>query len=223
MFPGKRFGTPYFVWYGKDGIASVDNADRYVYAVANNGFFENGDDYILGRVPRSRLPALSGSDWSFYTSGDGLEDGRWTSLPEQARPVLVNPGKSSMTGMTYIESLHRYVMALWHYHRMNFEQAIKDKDLGTIVEFFEAGKPWGPWTKVKAFDTRKLGWYTPIVGQRFQKSIDSNTATAYFYATGFTSKPTGGLDPTLYKLNYMPITLSTKPLQNGDLDFVGGR
>ena len=64
MFPGKRFGTAYFVWYGKDGAATVDNADRYVYAISNNGHFENGDDYVLGRVLKSKLPNLSAADWS---------------------------------------------------------------------------------------------------------------------------------------------------------------
>ena len=53
MFPGLRFGAPYFVWYGKDGAAAVHNADKYVYAVSNNGHFEDGDDYILGRVLKS--------------------------------------------------------------------------------------------------------------------------------------------------------------------------
>ena len=66
MFPGMRFGAPYFVWYGKNGAASVHNADRYVYAVANNGHFEDGDDYILGRVLKSKLPNLNAADWQFY-------------------------------------------------------------------------------------------------------------------------------------------------------------
>ena len=223
MFPGHRFATAYFVWYGKDGAASVDNADKYVYAVSNNGFFENGDDYILGRVLRSKLPALSASDWTFYRGGDGMQDGSWAPSPEAAKSILVSPRHLSMTGMSYVPSLGRYVMVAWRYHKDNFAQAIQAKDLGTVLEFFEAGKPWGPWTKVKTFDTDKLGWYTPIIGQRFQKTIDSKTVTAVLYATGFTSKPEGGLDATLYKLDYMPITLSTRPLEHNDPAFVGGR
>jgi hypothetical protein len=53
MFAGLRFGAPYFVWYGKNGHADVDNGDQYVYAISNNGHFEDGDNYILGRVSRS--------------------------------------------------------------------------------------------------------------------------------------------------------------------------
>jgi hypothetical protein len=222
MFPGHRFATPYFVWYGKDGAASNDNADKYVYAVSNNGFFENGDDYVLGRVLRSRLPALSAADWSFYKGGNGMQDGSWARSLDGARPILANPRRSSMTGATYVPALGRYVLVAWHYHKKNFEAAIQDKDLGTVLEFFEAGKPWGPWTKVKSFDTGRLGWYTPIVGQRFQKAVDSHTVTAVLYSSGFSLKPEGGFDATLYKLNYMAITLSTRPLPHKDPDFVGG-
>jgi hypothetical protein len=223
MFPGRRFGAPYFVWYGKDGAASVDNADKYVYAVSNNGFFENGDDYVLGRVPRSKLPDLSAPDWSFYRGGNAIQDASWTPSLQEAKPILLNRGHSSMTGMTYIPALGRYVMVAWHYHRDNFEQAIKDKDLGTVLEFFEASKPWGPWNKFKEFDTGRLGWYTPIIGQRFQTVSDDGMVKAFLYVTGFTSKPEGGLDPTLYKLDFLPITLSTKPLAHRDPIFVGAK
>ena len=44
-----------FVWYGKDGQGSVDNAGKYVYAVSNNGHFEDGDNYIIGRVLKTKL------------------------------------------------------------------------------------------------------------------------------------------------------------------------
>jgi len=72
-------------------------------------------------------------------------------------------------------------------------------------------------------ETAKLGWYTPIIGQRFQTVVDGNTVKAYFYATGFRTRPEGGLDMSLYKLNYLPITLSTQPLKHSDPAFVGGR
>jgi hypothetical protein len=222
MFPGTRFGAPYFVWYGKDGTADADGADRYVYAVSNNGYFENGDNYVLGRVPRAKLSQQSAHDWSFYTKGDGMRPNSWTPHLKQAGAILTNPGKSSMTGMTYIEGLHRYIMVAWHYHRDNFEQGIEEKDLSTVLEFFEAPKPWGPWSKVKTFETGRLGWYTPIIGQRFQTVVNGSTVKAFIYSTGFYTKPEGGLDFTLYKMNTIPITLSTEPLPHSDPAFVGG-
>jgi hypothetical protein len=47
--------------------------------------------------------------------------------------------------------------------------------------------------------------------------------TAILYATGFTSNPEGGLEHGRYKLNFMPLTLSTKPLPHNNPSFVGGR
>ena len=199
MFPGTRFGTAYFVWYGKDGAAVVDNADKYVYAVSNNGHFEGGDDYVLGRVLREKLPNLSSSDWSFYKNGDGMKGDGWTSELNEAKPILSNPGQSGMTGMTYIGALHRYVMVVWHYTQYSFQTAWRKKDLSTTLEFFESPKPWGPWSKVKSLKTESLGWYTPIIGQRFQATVGPTTVTAFLYATG-----------APYKLSYMPVVLSTQ-------------
>jgi hypothetical protein len=223
MFPGQRFGAPYFVWYGKDGAGSADNAGGYVYAVSNNGHFENGDDYVLGRVLRSKLADLSPADWSFYQGGNGMQQGGWTSSLDRAKPILTIPGRAGMTGMTYIEALHRYVLVAWHYHQDSFVLATKAQDLGTVLEFFEAPTPWGAWTKVKTLASERLGWYAPVIGQRFQTVVNANTVSAFLYAAGLYTKPEGGLGWSLYKFNYIPITLSTEPLQHNDPVFVGGK
>ena len=212
MFPGKRFGAPYFVWYGKDGSGSVDNADKYVYAVSNNGHFESGDNYIIGRVLKTKLPDLNANDWQFYKGGDGMKDESWTSDMEKSEPVLTNKMNSSMTGMTYINGLDRYVMVVWHYTTYNLRT-----DPRTINEFFEAPDPSGPWTKFKTLDTEELGWYVPIIGQRFQQVVDDNTVKCILYPTG------NYQNRELYKLNYIPVTLSTKPLEHKDSLYVGGR
>jgi hypothetical protein len=60
MWPGSRFGAPYFIHYGQNGgSVTNDDADKYVYSISNNGFWDDGDDYILGRVPRSKISALN--------------------------------------------------------------------------------------------------------------------------------------------------------------------
>jgi hypothetical protein len=201
MFPGLRFGAPYFVWYGQNGTASVDNAGKYVYAVANNGHFEDGDDYVLGRVERRKLPNLNGADWQFFTGGNGMSRRNWSSDINQAKPILQDPMNCSMTGMTYIPGLGRYVMVVWHYVTHNISA-----DAHTVNDYYEAPKPWGPWTKFKTVPTEKLGWYVPIIGQKFQKKVDAHTVDCVLYPTGYY------LDWNLYKLDYIPITLSTTPL-----------
>ena len=201
MFPGLRFGAPYFVWYGKNGAATVDNADQYVYAISNNGHFEDGDNYVLGRVSKSKLPNLNAADWEFYKGGDGMSGGNWIREVDQAKPVLKDSLNCSMTGMTYIPGLGRYVMVVWHYTTYNLRT-----DPRTIDNYYEAPKPWGPWTKFKSVDTDKLGWYVPIIGQKFQTKVDANTVNCILYPTG------NYQNKSLYKLDYIPITLSTVPL-----------
>ena len=118
MFPGLRFGAPYFVWYGKDGAATVHNADKYVYAISNDGHFEDGDNYAFSSyekqasgAERRRLAILYG--WN------GIADSSWASDMNKAKPVLENRSNCSMTGMTYIPALGRYVMVVWHYTTYN--------------------------------------------------------------------------------------------------------
>src|SRR6516165_4337738 len=74
MFPGRRFAAPYFVEYGQDGRATVDNANQFVYAVSNNGFWDNGDSLVLGRVRREKLANLNAADWEYYRRGDGMSE-----------------------------------------------------------------------------------------------------------------------------------------------------
>ena len=93
MFPGNRFATPYFVEYGRDGRASVDNADRYVYALSNDGFWDNGNNLILGRVARSKIGNLRATDWQYYNGGDGMDDSAWMSDMARANLVLDAPGQ----------------------------------------------------------------------------------------------------------------------------------
>jgi hypothetical protein len=203
MFPGLRFGAPYFVWYGKDGAASVHNADKYVYAVANNGHFEDGDNYILGRVPKKKLPQLNAADWQVYAGGDGMLDDKWVSDMNTAKPILEDPLNCSMTGMTYIPALGRYVMVVWHYTTYNLRT-----DPRTINDYYESPTPWGPWAKFKTIDTGVMGWYVPIIGQKFQTAGDAHSVNCILYPTG------NYQNSKLYKLNYIPVTLSTVPLSS---------
>ena len=223
MFPGQRFGAPYFVWYGRDGAAKVDHADQYVYAVSNDGHFESGDNYVLGRVLRTRLPDLNAADWSFYQGGRGEDDASWGPRADQAAPILPDANNAGMTGMTYIPGFGRYVMVVWHYHYHSYLRAMQHRDVATVLEFFEAPRPWGPWTRFKTLDTGPLGWYAPVIGQRFQVAADAQTVTCFLYAPGLYYTPAGEMSLLRYRFNYMPITLSTAVLPHADPAYVGGR
>ena len=114
MWPGSRFGAPGFIHHGQNGgQVQQDNATQFVYAITNNGFWDNGDDMILARVARADLPKLRASDWSYYTAGDGLADGSWSNRIGDAKPILSLPGKFGWISPTYIAALHRYLLVSW--------------------------------------------------------------------------------------------------------------
>ncbi|MGA2258103.1 MAG: hypothetical protein ABSG53_25845 [Thermoguttaceae bacterium] len=165
MFPGSRFTTPYFVEYGQDGRASVDNADRYVYALSNDGFWDNGNNLILGRVARSKIGNLSASDWRYYKGGDGMEDSAWTSDMARAKLVLDAPGKLGMNGAVYVPGLRRYFMIGWYYPAGGGK--IKDACHTTNWDFYEAPRPWGPWTKTSTYVFSPQGYYSPQLCPKF--------------------------------------------------------
>ena len=64
----------------------------------------------------------------------------------------------------------------------------------------------GPWTKFKTINTEQMGWYVPIVGQKFQKKAKAGAVDCILFPTG------NYQNSKLYKLNFIPITLSTVPL-----------
>jgi hypothetical protein len=162
MFPGKRFATPYFIQYGNQGAASVDNADKYVYAVSNNGFWDNGDNVILGRVLRSKIADLNGNDWQFYTGGDGMKNESWSGDMNQAKLIIDNPGKLGMSGIVYDTPLKKYLYIGWYYPAGSGKIA-ETAPLKSVWDFYESDKPWGPWTRFDSCVFEPHGYYTPQI------------------------------------------------------------
>jgi hypothetical protein len=197
MFPGRRFGAPFFITYGKNGTAKVHGADTYVYAVSNNGFWNNGDDLILGRVRRSTIANLSGDDWEFYR-GNG-RDGRlrenWSHDVGQATPILRDPGRVGMSAIQYIEPLEIYLLCQWYYPQNTFDGG------PTIWSFRTAREPWGPWTLLFA-QTFPEGYYNPAIAPKFG-SADGLHQT--ILVGGDFRK-----QEWFYKLHVMPISLLPK-------------
>ncbi|MFO1490693.1 MAG: hypothetical protein U1F77_03325 [Kiritimatiellia bacterium] len=209
MWPGERFGAPCFIHYGKDGgRVDRDNADRYVYAISNNGFWNGGDDYILGRILRTDLPRLRASDWTYYRGGDGLVDEAWTGELSQAQAILDRPGRLGWTAPVFVPALNRYLLAAWHVT----PTLMKWFEPGQVVyEFFEAGHPWGPWTFVSSFDDGFLApgqhMYGPNLCAKFQrKAGDDVQVDLYTSGCPFEDVRTG-----LYKNWRIPLTLQTRP------------
>lgn len=200
MFPGPRFGSPFFVKYGQDGAAAVHQADRYIYAISNNGFWENGDDMILGRVSREKIARLDPSDWQFFTGGDGMEDKNWSTQIADAKPILSNPGKCSMTGAQYVEPLKRYLMIQWYYTSGTGHVASSD----TTWIFLESPAPWGPWREIGTQRFKPQGYYNPCIVSKFISS-DGRRLTIFTNGDFRTAFASG--EKCLYRLTQIPCEL----------------
>ena len=165
MFPSPRFSTPYFIHYGQDGNAPpIDRANEFIYAISNNGFWCNGDNYILGRVERAKISRLDGSDWQFYTGSDGTLDESWSNDLDRAALIIDRPLQCGEMGATYIPSIGRYILVAWYYPgNPNVET---DE---TRLVFYEAPKPWGPWIQIKEEVSNPEGWYCPRILSKWQQ------------------------------------------------------
>jgi hypothetical protein len=165
MFPGRRFATPYFIEFGHEG-SSQANVGDYIYALSNNGFWDCGDDMVLGRVARSRIGFLNGFDWEFYNGGNGHHARAWTKNMENAKPVLIKAGRLGMTGAVYLHARQRYLMIGWYYPAGGGK--IKGAATHTKWDFYEAPRPWGPWTRIGSYDSQPSGYYSPEICPKFQ-------------------------------------------------------
>lgn len=194
MFPGSRFATPYFIEYGRDGQATADNAGQYVYAISNNGFWDNGDNLILGRVRRDRIAALRAADWEFYTGGDGLRDSAWSHDMKRAVLVLDAPGKLGMNGAVWVPALGRYVMIGWYYPAGGGKLPGASKE--TNWDFYEAPKPWGPWSKIASHKAAPQGYYSPQLWPKF-----GGNGRFYLFTAGDWNVP------DYYRLTVVPVEL----------------
>jgi hypothetical protein len=197
MFPGSRFATPYFVNYGQEGREAVaDASDLYVYAHANNGFWDSGDDVILGRVRRSHLPRLQGGDWQFFTGGEGRADASWSPDVNAAQPVLARKGRLGMSGATYLPAQKCYFLIGWYYPAGGGK--MPEAYLETRWDFYTAPHPWGPWTPIGSHTWRPEGFYCPGICPKFT-SPDGKTIHAV----------TAGdwNNPDVYRLTLVPLTL----------------
>jgi len=209
MWRGSRFGAPGFIHYGKNGgRVSHDHAGQYVYAISNNGFWNGGDDLILGRVARSDLPRLQASDWSYYSGGDGNSDISWSKDLTKAVKILERPAKLGWTAPVFIPALNRYLLVSWYVTPVLKRWFSPDR---VIYDFFEAEHPWGPWTLVSSLDDSFLikdqHMYGPCLCAKYQEATrDGITVQLFTSGCPFKDEKTG-----LYKNWCIPLTVSTSP------------
>lgn len=142
MFPGHWFSTPFFVQYGQNYSGAMD---EFVYAVSNNGSWNNGNYLALGRVHRGKIGALDPADWEFY---NGLDEGgkpQWISEYNKAPAVFIHRNYTSMAGIQFVPALDRFLLMEWAYTDLD------DPDrpfTRSLLHLYEAPAAWGPWRHI---------------------------------------------------------------------------
>jgi hypothetical protein len=197
MFPGRLFSNPFFVQYGKNGQGVRHGADEYVYAISNDGTWNNGNFMTFGRVRRDRIGRLVGADWEFIHGYDDHDAPVWRPRHDNAQYVFRNPGRTSMTGVHYIAPLDLYIMPQWYYtHPEDPGRRWK----ATRFEFYQAPAPWGPWTLFHSQDFEPQSYYNPCIPAKF---ISSDGRHFWIFTAGdFTG------NGEYYRLNMIPVTLA---------------
>jgi hypothetical protein len=213
MWTTPKFSTGFFFKYGQNGgSTNRDDADRYVYAISNDGYWNCGTALYLGRVPRSKIGDLNATDWEYRA------DGRWTSTIGDATPLPGFPtGLAQCTSGSpiWVPALQQYVTVTW-YDPGGMKKWYYPENV--TFSFYQADHPWGPWSwcgekSCNDFigDTKKLihRWYGPSLSDRFLKTNEdgSVSATLTFSGQEWEDKPTG-----FYKNNCCPLILSTRSL-----------
>ncbi len=209
MWPGSQFGAPFFVHYGRNGgQVTQDRATEYVYAISTNGFWNDGDSFLLGRVRRERLPDLKSNDWQYYLGGDGARAGSWTPHIDGAAKILSAPAECGQSPICYIPSLGIYLLISW-FNTGNMAKWFEPNEMR--YNFYQAEHPWGPWSQVSSHSDDFIGgkghMYGPSLCAKFQDLKDTELHMSLFTSgCPFEDRPTG-----LYKAWKIPIVLNTLP------------
>ena len=150
MFPGRDFGSPCFVNYGKDNAGA---SDGFVYALSGEGW-ANGNYLKVGRVPADSIMDISA--WEFISKFTSGKKPVWVRNYKSAIPVLKDSGFLGYPECVYIKSLKRYLLLGW---RFKLERPDKySPDDGSELAIYESPQPWGPFALVA-----KMDWETPEV------------------------------------------------------------
>lgn len=187
-----NMGSATFVMYcADDGTLGYqnacnrhDNADAYVYLMANDGYWDSGNALYLARVPRAKLADLNAADYQFYLGGDGRLDSSW-GAQASAAAVISNPGKLGEPSVQYVPALNRYLLLTFSYPEGLAADNLHPEH--TLWLGYEAPHPWGPWTLINSTEWNSQGYYNPIV---LNDSIYSGTTPTIAFTANFMITPT---------------------------------
>lgn len=217
MFPGQRFSAPFFVQYGPGNSHTVDGANRFLYAVSNDGYAYDGNYLVLGRVPLNKVQRRGA--WRFYHRG--RNGPFWSSALHGAAHVLTAKHGISQPAIQYVPALKRYVLVTFSY-RYTPEFPAPSATPYTRFSIYQARHLEGRWTRVFDRSTQRslwcgtrclagspndhYGFYDPALVQKFV--FERNLSTQTIFTSGDFKNQQPRWEPVnLYRLRELPVSL----------------
>jgi hypothetical protein len=213
MWTNKLFSTAFFFKYGQNGGGTAqDDQDKFVYAMSNDGYWDSGSRFRLGRVARDKIGNLNATDWEYFSNGG------WTKNLDQSTRVPGLPDGTNLCTMgspIWLPSLKTYVAPLWH-DIGKFTAWYYPPDV--MFEFWQAPHPWGPWSRIGGESAMEFigdpgpkrihRWYGPTFSPKFITENPDGSVTAILLFSGSTWEDKSD---SLYKNNSCPVTFYSKP------------
>jgi len=167
MFPCLGFPTPFFVEFGKDYQDAIDD---YVYAVSNDGTWNNGNFMTLRRCPRKKIVNLVGADWEVFKGLDAAGAPTFEPINPiyagfKTPAIFQHRGYTSMTGMHYVPFLKRFILPQWAF--VNLDQEANTAFSHSALMLYEAPNMWGPWSLFHVEPTWNKGSYNPSLPSKW--------------------------------------------------------
>ncbi len=191
MFPGRTFGAPAFLNFGKDNEGV---RDHYVYAISGEGW-DNGVHCRLGRVPRDQILRREAWEWVRALDRNGPA---WSPRMSEATPILTHPGYLGMVEMVHLQRAKRYLLLAWR------NKVKADPDSGSELMIYDAPETWGPFTFVyheDPWESISLNPYNPRLPLKW---FDHGKQEGWLLFSG--SWRSGGKTPT-YRVHVRPFRL----------------
>jgi hypothetical protein len=201
FFAHKDWGWVSFIKYGQGGKApesGVDGSGRYIYLVA--AVYQG---IGLARIKREDMPSLDPAKVEYYCGpdgfqADGMNDAYWTADINAYTKIGPVDDRKQWTScaIVYNEVLKRYITTSFH-----GDSFVRPPILCSLT-MREAPHPWGPWTT--------------LLEEHINDREDINFAWL-FLTQKYTSRDGKKMWATVsgedakYKLNFIPVYLTTEP------------
>lgn len=170
----KGFSNLTFVQYGQGYTNLPGHAAGYVYSL---GFDEKQGDWnvqepghvTLLRVPVDQIDVIGSYEW--FAGLDGVVP-TWTSDYSQRQPVI-DSGDDGMMRLScaYSPTLKKYILIAQQADRFspNFK-----------IGWYQANKPWGPWTRFKFVDPSDPTDFCTNAGGANPASLATGSKTVFW-------------------------------------------